>query len=80
MDSDPLDEILNAREEKGNTPLMLACMNGHLRTVQVLLAFRPDLEVINLEGHTAYQLAIINNHAEIAGLLVTAGARARTHK
>jgi ankyrin repeat protein len=64
---------VNADAEDGvtyvNTPLMMAAIQGHLETTVSLLRAGADPRVRVYLGHTAAELAMKNNHANIAGLL-----------
>ena len=64
---------VNADAEDGviyvNTPLMMAAIQGHLETTVWLLRAGADPRVRVHLGHTAAELAMKNNHANIAGLL-----------
>ena len=47
------------------TPLHLACREGHLRVVNVLLEHRADVTNIDQNGFNALDLAIENGHRYI---------------
>ena len=64
---------VNADAEDGvtyvNTPLMMAAIQGHVETTVWLLRAGADPRIRVYLGHTAAELAMKNNHANIAGLL-----------
>jgi ankyrin repeat protein len=64
---------VNADAEDGviyvNTPLMMAAIQGHVETTVWLLRAGADPRVRVYLGHTAAELAMKNNHSNIAGLL-----------
>ena len=53
-------------DEKGFSPLMTAAAYDSQESLDVLLEFDPDLDVINLSGKTALMLACQSGHVEIA--------------
>lgn len=64
-------ETVNAR---GETLLMLAAREGKPNVVRTILAARPRLHVRSPLGESALMLATIMGHAEVARLLLEAGA------
>ena len=52
-----------------------ACKNGHLETVQLLYEKKANLKLKNKDGHTAIQVAIINNKQNVVNYLKTIGAQ-----
>jgi ankyrin repeat protein len=52
-----------------NTPLMMAAIQGHVETAVWLLRAGADPRIRVYLGHTAAELAVKNNHGNIAGLL-----------
>jgi ankyrin repeat protein len=64
----------NATDNKGWTPLMHACDNGHTSVVAMLIDAKVNLEVQSLAGDTALMLAFKNGHDACVRLLVGAGA------
>jgi ankyrin repeat protein len=67
-------EVIDARDEAGRTPLMLAVTQGKLEIVRLLLARGADPNVADNAGHTALQQATKRNLQDIAALLEQAGA------
>jgi len=65
---------LNAVDDEGNTPLHIV---GHprLEVAQFLIQNGADINAENLEGQTPLDIAIAQNHSELADLLKAAGAK-----
>jgi ankyrin repeat protein len=66
---------LDARDEHGRTPLMLAVMQGRLDVVRLLLDRGADPNIADSAGRTPLQQAKQDNLREVAALLRRAGAR-----
>jgi hypothetical protein len=66
--------VIDARDEAGRTPLMLAVTQGRLEIVRLLLARGADPNVADNGGHTPLQQATKRNLRDIAALLQQAGA------
>ncbi|KAL3081258.1 hypothetical protein niasHS_012362 [Heterodera schachtii] len=64
------------------TPLHLACADGHLQIVKLLVEEgNADIEVADSDGDTAFLCALLENKLDIGGYLITRGARIdRTNK
>jgi len=60
--------------ELGETPLLVACWNGHLEAAQALLLGNADVEATDDCEHTALHKACYEGHTEIVQLLVQVGA------
>ena len=60
---------LNVADGEGNTPLMLACREGHGRLVKLFVRKGADVAAHNLEGMTAEQLALSRRHTGIVKFL-----------
>lgn len=74
-----LSDLINAGDEDGLTPLMLAAQDNRARVVTVLVRHKCDLErSVSKEGgragHTALTLAARAGHVETCRLLLEAGA------
>jgi hypothetical protein len=66
---------LDARDEQGRTPLMLAVVQGRLDVVRLLLNRGADPNIADSAGRTPLQQAKQQNLREVAALLKQAGAR-----
>lgn len=72
------EEILHVKDpESGNTPLHMACANGHISCIKALLNALPGPSLVNMANHAgncALHWACLNGHVEVVKLLVEAGA------
>jgi hypothetical protein len=68
-------DVNSPYDDYRHTALFLACARGYKDSVKLLLA-QPGikLDAINMDGETALMAAVENGHAEIAELLLKAGA------
>ncbi|NMG02069.1 ankyrin repeat domain-containing protein [Azoarcus taiwanensis] len=64
----------NTIDEQGNSLLLLAAREGHLRTVQAILQYRPNVLHRNLAGDSALMLATLGGHRDVVDELLDAGA------
>ena len=65
---------VDATDDKGNTPLMLAAYHGHTETVRILLKAGATPDTRNTKGQTPLGGVAFKGHVEIARLLLDAGA------
>jgi ankyrin repeat protein len=59
---------------KGQTPLHLACRQGHSQVVQLLVAAGADVTIKAEGGATPMYEAVLGKHTEVVGVLLAAGA------
>jgi ankyrin repeat protein len=64
---------VNAKDERGSTPLLEAARYGHNDIARVLIAAGADLKVKDKDGKTALMLAVQGNHDEVVRVLKQAG-------
>lgn len=78
LNSSARDDPFSYRNMAGNTALHMACANGHVEIVKILLDNSSLLAVnsANNEGNTALHWASLNGHEEIVKLLLSKGADA----
>lgn len=67
-------ELVNAQNEQGYTPLILAAYNGQLEMVKALIKNGADLDQSFTQG-TAIHGAAFKGHLEVVKLLVKSGAK-----
>ena len=60
---------LNARDDKGQTPLILAASRGHRAICSLLLLAGADPDLRDDTGHDALEIAVRCKHSEVAELL-----------
>lgn len=58
-----------AENSFGWTPLFIACVDGHIEIVRILIAARASLERLDTSGWTAKEHAALRGHMDIAELL-----------
>lgn len=62
-------ENINAKDEKGRSPLLLAAAKGNIGICRLLLASGADQRAVDDSGRSAIEIAIAAGHLEIASLL-----------
>ena len=65
---------INARNQKGTTPLMMAAANGHLEIVKALASLGGQVNARNNNGATALMVAAFGGHLEVVKLLLSLGS------
>lgn len=65
---------INAVDNEGNTPLMLAAKVGNPRMVKIILAHQPDVNAKNNDGYTALMIASEQGQTFIVEQLLNNGA------
>ena len=65
----------NVQNKEGETALYMACEAGHMDAVLILLAMRANTQLASHLGLTPAQVALANQHPEIASLLFILGDR-----
>lgn len=69
-------DLLDAAEKThGWTPLFIACVNGHLEIVKLLLEAGAEQKLCDLAGWTAKEHAVFRGHLAVAEFLVAHGAQ-----
>jgi ankyrin repeat protein len=65
---------VNAKNDDGNTALMMASWNGHIEVVRFLLKNGADVNAKNNDDNTALQTASMNGRTETVAMLLNNGA------
>jgi len=60
---------VNARDERGSTPLLEAARYGHNDICRILIAAGADVKAKDHDGKTALMLAVQGNHDEVVRVL-----------
>lgn len=55
-------ELLDSRNNDGQTPLHLACQEGHLDVVRILISYGASLQLRDNEGRTPLDSAAGHEH------------------
>ena len=65
---------VNVQDEKGYTPLIIACYNGQLEAARLLLDSGADVDAQDFGGNTALMGVCFKGYPDIAELLIQRGA------
>ncbi|MBN1233299.1 MAG: ankyrin repeat domain-containing protein [Candidatus Coatesbacteria bacterium] len=65
---------VNIYNEEKNSPLTMACLNGHREIVKIIIENGAEINRINKRGANALVYACYNEHREIAEFLISKGA------
>ncbi len=65
---------VDARDERNNTPLIIACRHGQSEVAKLLLSRRAEVGAMNLSSSTALSYASQAGHEQVVRLLLAAGA------
>nr|WP_226858709.1 ankyrin repeat domain-containing protein [Diaphorobacter aerolatus] len=68
------DAPVNARDEQGNTPLLLATAGNHIEVARSLILQGADVNLQNAQKDSAYLLASARGHLEILRMTLSRGA------
>ena len=60
---------VNATDQRGCSPLILASAAGHVETCRILLEAGADLQLLDVDGNDALTLAVTHGRDEVAALL-----------
>jgi serine/threonine-protein phosphatase 6 regulatory ankyrin repeat subunit B len=66
--------MMNLVRGRGLSPLFVACKNGHLEIVRLLLNHQASLDLCTENGKTPLLVALQNEHIDISCLLIQKGA------
>jgi ankyrin repeat protein len=73
LDSSKID--INSQRADGNTALHLAAQYGGLEAVKALIEAQAKIGAKNRKGQSPLYIALLNNHKDIAKLLIDKGAK-----
>ena len=65
---------VDVRDKFGNTPLLVACQNGHGRLAKMCVRYGADVNVANNKRNTALHFAVQYGFDALADFLVEKGA------
>ena len=60
---------LDQSDVNGYTALHFAALYGHLDCAYLLVCGGADADIVNIDGHTAFEIALDSNHETVAQLL-----------
>src|SRR3989338_5936163 len=75
MGTEEEKKLVEWRDERGVTPLLVACGSGRERAVQTLLSAGVDLESADEDGRTGLVVACSKGHSLVVEKLLEAGAQ-----
>src|SRR3989338_2121230 len=67
MGTEEVKKLVEWRDERGVTPLLVACGSGRERVVQTLLSAGVDLESADEDGRTGLVVACSKGHSRVVG-------------
>ena len=67
-------DLLNAKDDKDNNPLINACKIGYIKLVNYLIEKGADISVKNKKNRSALSYAVKKGHFTVAKLLIEKGA------
>ncbi|CAD6194291.1 unnamed protein product [Caenorhabditis auriculariae] len=70
-----VDDVINLKDDNGNTPLHRAVERGALSQAVALISYGASLEETNGSGKTALNIAIEKGHLDIVKALILFGAK-----
>lgn len=68
-----LGSDVNARDNNGRTPLMVAASMGRLHAVEKLLKNYAEIDIVDQHGWSALMLAVYYNHIDVSRFLLEQG-------
>ena len=65
---------VNIKDSSGNSPLLVACQNGHVTIAEYLVQQGADINAKNNKGNTSLHYCIAYKFSDIASMLIKEGA------
>ena len=65
---------VNSGDANGNTPIIVACQNGHMAICKILVQFGASLSIANKKGNTALHYCFAYGFTDIGEYLISVGA------